>query len=120
MCAVPANESTLMFDGVPGWNTTLPGTTEAAANMTIAAFLVARGPHSVVSAPLQLVSAGDWTDPFFRLYRLDTGMPTGSCVESTHQPGTFFREWGGGRATVDCTATTSRLDFKLLDQHSMV
>ena len=120
MCAVPANESTLMFNGVAGWNTTLPGTTAAAANMTIAAFLVARGPHSVVGAPLQLVSAADWTDPFFRLYRLDTGKPKGPCVESTQHPGTFSREWDGGRATVDCTAAASGLDFRLLDQHALL
>jgi hypothetical protein len=29
MCALPANESTLLFKGVPGWNVVLPETTMA-------------------------------------------------------------------------------------------
>ena len=42
MCAVPANESTLVFQGAPGWKT--PTGSMAASNMSVAAFLVARGP----------------------------------------------------------------------------
>ena len=70
------------------------------------------GPHSYIEAPLETITRGDWSDPFFRLYRLDTGKPTGACVERPH--GVFTREWGGGRAAVDCTSATAALDFGLL------
>ena len=110
MCAVPANESTLVFQGVPGWLT--PSGTLAAANVSVAAFLVARGPHSYIEAPMETINRGDPADPFFKLYRLDTGRPTGACVEPSH--GVFTREWSGGRASVDCAAATAKLDFGLL------
>ena len=38
-----------------------------------------------------------FSDPFFKLYRLDTGTPTGACTEQKH--GVFLREWSGGRAS---------------------
>jgi hypothetical protein len=58
------------------------------------------------------VSTGNWSDPFFRLYRLDTGVPTGDCTESS--PGVFTRAWSRGRALVNCASTGSSLEFELL------
>jgi hypothetical protein len=86
----------------------------AEANMSIAAFLVVRGPYSYVTAPMQVVSRGDWSDPFFQLYRLDTGKPTGPCTESTD--GVFSRKWSGGSASVDCAAAKGVLNFGLLPE----
>ena len=80
-CAVPGNESTQTFPPAQG---PLP-----AAEMAIAAFLVARGPHSYLSAPAATINRGDWSDPIFRLHRLDTGKPTGACTET--KPGVFSR-----------------------------
>jgi len=104
-CAVPANESTLAYLGAGS-------TVDAVANMSLAAFLVSRGPYSVIQAPTPVINGGDWTDPTFRLYRLDTGVPTAPCHEV--RSGVFVREWTGGRATVDCSAPVARLDFGLL------
>lgn len=47
----------------------------------VAAFLVSRGPHSYLGAQTDIINAGDWSDPLFRLHRLDTGKPTGDCTE---------------------------------------
>jgi hypothetical protein len=102
-CAVPHNESTQVFPQV---------TVAQTAQMTIAAFLVARGPFSYLGAPMTLINEGDWSDPLYRLHRLDTGKPVGDCTEAS--PGVFSRMWSGGRATVDCTTTTATLDFKTL------
>jgi len=99
-CALPANESTQTYG------------TNAPSNMTVASFLVSRGPWSYLSAPGGLIPAGDWSDPNFRLFRLDTGRPTGDCTEAT--AGVFSRAWSGGRAAVDCTTATATLDFNML------
>lgn len=104
-CAVPANESALTFLG--------PGTIiDASANMSLAAFLVARGPYSFIQAPRDVIEGQDWENPIFRLYRLDTGVPTGPCEEV--QPGIFSRGWSHGTASVDCTTAVARVDFGLL------
>lgn len=103
-CAVPANESTQTYPQASG----AMGT----AKMAIAAFLVSRGPFSYLSAPTQVLNRGDWTDPIFRLHRLDTGKPTGDCTETSS--GIFSRKWSGGHAAVDCTTATATLDFNML------
>jgi hypothetical protein len=101
-----------VHDGAP-LKANMNSVTTLKANMSIATFLVARGPWAYIGAPLQLISRGNWSDPFFQLYRLDTGKPMGACKEESK--GVFTREWSGGRATVDCTAATGSLDFGLLD-----
>ena len=69
-CAVPANESTQVYPRA--YPTTGVG------RMVVAAFLVSRGPYSYLGAQSTIISAGDWSDPLFRLHRLDTGKPTGA------------------------------------------
>ena len=102
-CAVPANESTQTYPAAGG--------TEASARMAIAAFLVARGPWSYLSAPTAIINAGDVGDPIYRLHRLDTGVPTGGCTEVG---GVFSRTWSRGHAAVDCKLATAVLDFPSL------
>lgn len=102
-CALPANESTQTYPQIQGNLET--------SQMYIAAFLVSRGPFSYLSAPA-LVGVGDWSDPLFRLHRLDTGKPMGACTES--KTGVFNRKWTGGTAEVDCTTATAKLDFASL------
>jgi hypothetical protein len=104
-CAVRTNESALAYLG-PG------STTDATPNMSMAAYLVVRGPYSFIQAPSAVIQGRDWTDPAYRVYRLDTGTPTGPCVESP--TGVFTRGWSGGHASIDCGTTSATLDFKLL------
>ena len=106
MCAVPANESTLVFPQ--------PSYPMAAANMSVASFLVARGPHSYLGAQYTVIEGGNWSDPLFRLHRLDTGTPAGACTEAPK--GVFSRVWSKGKATVDCATATATLDFEMLQQ----
>ena len=80
--------------------------------MTLASFLVARGPYAVIQAPKDVIEGRNWSDATYRLYRLDTGVPAGPCLET--RPGLFSRAWSGGRASVDCSAASARLDFGLL------
>jgi hypothetical protein len=101
-CAVPANESTLVFPGGGG------------SNISVAAFLVARGPYSLISAPVENIMRGDWSDPVFRAFRLDTGTPTTGCVETA--PSVFSRAWTGGTASVDCSKGVGVLKFAMLPQ----
>jgi hypothetical protein len=103
-CTLPANESTQTYNRATG--------TVDVAKMAIASFLVSRGPFSYLSATTAVINRGDWTDPIFRLHRLDTGKPTGDCTETSS--GVFSRTWSGGIAAVDCTTATATLDFKLL------
>ena len=103
-CAVPANESTLVFPPATG--------SMAAAKMSIASFLVARGPYAYLGAQYSVIEAGNWSDPLFRLHRLDTGKPTGPCSEA--RQGVFSRVWTKGMASVDCTTATATLDFQML------
>lgn len=99
-CAVPANESTLIY-GVGG-----------DVNMSVAAFLIVRGPFSLIGAPKSAIEGRNYSDPIFRAFRLDTGTPTGECVESSAS--VFQRRWSRGHATVDCAKGTATLDFGLL------
>jgi len=103
-CAVPHNESTQVYP---------QATAAATANMSIASFLVSRGPHSYLGAPYAVVNAGDWADPLFRIHRLNTGTPITECTEK--QSGVFSRSWSGGHAAVDCNSATATLDFELQD-----
>jgi len=98
-CAVPANESTLVFPPAKG-------------NTSMAAFLVARGPFAYIGAAKATIENGTSSDPLFRLHRLDTGKPTGACTEAPK--GTFSRNWTKGKAVVDCTTAKGTLDFKML------
>jgi hypothetical protein len=69
-CAVPANESTQIYPrAYPSVDI---------GKMIVAAFLVSRGPYSYLGAQSTVISTGDWSDPLFRLHRLDTGIPTGA------------------------------------------
>ena len=99
-CAVPANESTSTF--VVGHD----------VNMSVAAFLVARGPYSLITMSKAVIEGRNWSDPEYRSYRLDTGTPTGNCVEAP--PSVFSRSWSGGHAVVDCITGAATLDFVLL------
>ena len=99
-CAVPANESTLVFP-------------PAKDNMSMAAFLVARGPFAYIGASKATIENGTSSDPLFLLHRHDTGEPTGACTEA--KKGVFSRAWSKGKAIVDCTTATGTLDFKLLE-----
>jgi hypothetical protein len=99
-CAVPANESTSTF--VVGHD----------VNMSVAAFLVARGPYSLITMNKAVIEGRNWSDPEYRSYRLDTGVPTGGCIEGPTS--VFSRSWSGGHATVDCAAGNAALDFALL------
>lgn len=105
-CAVPANESTLVFNPANG--------PAAQANMSLAAFLVARGPFSYIGGQQDHtyktgIDGGNWSDPTFRIYRLATGKPTGACTESSM--GVFTRSWSKGKATVDCATAKGALEF---------
>jgi hypothetical protein len=99
-CTVPANESTSIF--VVGHD----------VNMSVAAFLVARGPFSLITMSKAVIEGRNYSDPEYRSYRLDTGTPTGGCVEAPTS--VFSRNWTGGRAAVDCTMGMATLDFALL------
>ena len=99
-CAVPANESTLVFPPAKG-------------NLSMAAFLVARGPFAYIGASKATIENGTSSDPLFLLHRYDTGEPTGACTEA--KKGVFSRAWSKGKAIVDCTTATGTLDFKLLE-----
>lgn len=99
-CAVPANESTSIF------------AVGRDVNMSVAAFLVVRGPFSLITMSKAVIEGRNWSDPEYRSYRLDTGTPTGACAEAT--PSVFSRKWSGGQATVDCTTGAATLDFALL------
>ena len=103
-CAVPANESTQVY---PRAYPTID-----VARMVVAAFLVSRGPYSYLGVQTDIINAGDWSDPLFRIHRLDTGTPTGDCTEE--KPGVFSRPWSGGKATVDCTRANATLDFNMI------
>jgi hypothetical protein len=81
-CAVPANESTQVY---PRAYPTLE-----AGRMVVAAFLVSRGPFSYLGAQTDIINAGDWSDPLFRLHRLDTGRPLGDCTEEKAGVPTLF------------------------------
>ena len=70
-CALPANESTQVY---PPASANPVGV----GRMSVAAFLVSRGPYSYLGAQQTTINAGDWSDPLFRLHRLDTGKPTGA------------------------------------------
>ena len=100
-CAVPANESTSIF--VVGHD----------VNMSVAAFLVARGPFSLITMSKAVIEGRNLSDPEYRTYRLDTGTPASECVEAPRS--VFSRKWSGGRATVDCTTGSSRI-FCVLKQ----
>ena len=110
-CAVRGNESTQVYPQVGAG----PMST---ARVYIAAFLVSRGPFSYLGAPYALINRGDWTDPLFRLHRLDSGVPTGECTESG-TGGVFTRTWSGGTAKVDCNMATATLDFKMLNENEL-
>lgn len=104
LCSVPTNESAIFYPG--------PSKTDAAAaNLTIAAFLVSRGPFSYISADVGTVESRDWENPAYAILQLDTGKPTGGCEESSS--GVFTRSWSGGEASVDCTTHTGMLNFNL-------
>lgn len=62
---------------------------------------------------MDVIQGRDWTDPIYRIYRLDTGHPTEPCKESA---GAFSREWTGGHASVDCGKTRATLDFPTLNR----
>ena len=108
-CAVPANESTVIYGGAIG----KPGTPgEVTNNATIAGFLVTRGPHALINAPVAVIEGGSMSDPLYRLYRLNTGDPTGACTEGPSA--VFSRTWSGGKAAIDCTRGATTLDFEVL------
>jgi hypothetical protein len=106
-CAVPANESTLIY-----------GVNSHDVNMSVAAFLVTRGPFSLIGAPKAAIEGRDWSDSVFRTFRLDTGTPTGACIEVS--PSVFSRTWSRGRASVDCAKGKAMLDFSLLSRQESV
>ena len=101
-CGRPANQSALMYPAPSH-------TSLSAANLSLAAFLVTRGPFSYMAADQGTVEGRDRANPFFRLFQLDVGHPLGSCVESG--TGRFTRAWSRGVASVDCGAPAGGLPF---------
>lgn len=93
-CGRAANESAVMY--APPSATNL-----SAANLSIAAFLVTRGAHSYIGADSNTIQGQDHSNPFYRLFQLPVGKPTGSCMEAGGA--TFTRNWTGGTAAVDCS-----------------
>jgi len=76
-CAKPANESARVYSG--------PGVVSGMhANISIATFLIARGPHSYISADPALIEGqrGNRSNPLYNLFYLDVGTPRESCVIS--------------------------------------
>lgn len=74
-------------------------------NQSLAAFLITRPPVAFFGSRWQ----DDQWDP---LFNLDTGEPTGLCVEGP--VGVFSRTWTRGSALLDCNAWQATLDFPLL------
>lgn len=97
-CKRPANQSAVLYAAVSH-------TDMAAANLSIAAFLVTRGPHSFVGAHQGTIEGQDKADPFFAIFQLDVGSPMGDCVASSAKGHTFSRKWSHGMAMVNCSAT---------------
>ena len=84
-CGRPANQSALMYPAPSHTNL-------SAANLSLAAFLVTRGPYSYMSADQATIEGQDVANHFFRLFQMDVGEPLGSCVESG-TTGKFTRRW---------------------------
>lgn len=108
-CAALSNESAAIYGG--------PSTTNRqAANLTIAAFLISRGPHSLINADVPTIEGRNQSNPAYAIFQLDVGVPLQRCQESP--PGVFSRKWSKGKAVVDCTAEggngTGSLDFRSL------
>lgn len=95
-CAKRDNESARVYSA--------PSTTDMHdANMSIATFLIARGPHSMISADPSVIEdqRGNRSNPFYNLFYLDVGTPLEHCVESPR--GMFSRRWSNGKASIDCS-----------------
>ena len=94
-CAARSNESATIYGG--------PSTTDLkAANLTIAAFLVSRGPYSLINADVATIEGRDKSNPAYAIFQLDVGVPLEVCHEAP--AGVFSRKWSKGKAVVDCTA----------------
>jgi hypothetical protein len=72
-------------------------------NQTLAAFLITRPPIAFFGSRWQ-------DDQWSPLFNLDTGEPTGLCLESP--AGVFSRTWSKGVASLDCNSYTAILDFQ--------
>ena len=73
--------------------------------------MVVRGAFSYIGGEPR-IAIGHWSDPLFRLQRLDTDRPH-QRVHRGHAR-VFSRKWSGGEAAVDCNMATATLNFKKL------
>ena len=96
-CAKRDNESARIYSG-PSNNDMHD------AKMSIATFLIARGPHSMITADPSIIEdqRGNHSNPFYNLFYLDVGTPLQHCVESPR--GVFSRLWSRGKVSIDCSA----------------
>lgn len=74
-------------------------------NQTVASFLVARPPIAFLGGRLH---DSDWSP----LFGLDVGLPLGLCREGPG--GVFNRQWGNGKASIDCNQWKAELPFSFL------
>lgn len=79
----------------------------AAANQSVAAFLIVRPPIAYLGWGWYS-NDENWNE----IFNLQAGEPTGGCVEET--PGVFSRKWTGGTARLDCGAWVADLPFPAL------
>ena len=93
-CARPANESAVMYPPPSATNL-------SSASLSLAAFLVTRGAHSYIAADIKTIQGRDASNPFYRLFQLPVGEPTGACVQTGDA--IFQRNWTDGSASVDCS-----------------
>ena len=94
-CSRLSNESAVIYGGPSATNL-------QAANLTIAAFLVSRGPYSLINADAAIIEGRDKYNPAYAIFQLDVGLPLEDCVEVA--AAVFSRRWSKGNATVDCNA----------------
>jgi hypothetical protein len=76
----------------------------AAANQSVAAFLIVRPPNGYLGWGWYS-NDGNWDDVFL----LQAGTPTGLCAEGP--AGVFSRAWSAGTAALDCNGFTADLPF---------
>lgn len=85
----------------------LQGHDAAAANQSVASFLIVRPPNAYLGWGWYSDDA-KWEDVFL----LQAGMPEGLCVEGP--TGTFSRAWSEGTAALDCNTWIADLPFSAL------
>jgi hypothetical protein len=90
---------------------TWPGNGDTNANVSVAEFLLGRGPYAVTGITWSGCGCGCGVPTWLPLLDADFGEPVDAhCVESA--PGVFTRSWTRAEVSLDCSLCTPSFVFK--------